>query len=282
MAFPPAVARALTRLIGTDANRARAAQLAFANTGHGYDAFGMHPDFIAFGDALVSFLYERWFRVKSYDAHHVPRHGPAILAANHSGTLPFDGMMLWADVLRHTDPPRSPRPVADYFVPTLPFIGTLFARAGVVGGSRGNVRKLLEQDSLLMLFPEGTGGIGKPFSKRYQLQDWRQGHCEMAIRFRAPVVPVGIVGAEEQMPQVATIPVEGLGLPMPFIPIPATPLPLPVRYHILYGPPLRFDLEYKPDDADDPLVVRAAAQRVREAVEGLIHRGLAAREGVFA
>ena len=112
MAFPPSVARALTRLIGSDDHRARAAHLSFADAGHGYDAFGMHPDFIAFGDALVSFLYERWFRVKSYDAHHVPSHGPAILAANHSGTLPLDGMMLWADVLRHTHPPRAPRPVA--------------------------------------------------------------------------------------------------------------------------------------------------------------------------
>lgn len=282
MAFPPRVARALTRLIGSPENQERASRLAFADAGHGYDAFGMHPDFLAFGDALVSFLYERWFRVKSYDAHHIPATGPAILAANHSGTLPFDGMMLWADVFRHTNPPRAPRPVADYFVPTLPFIGTLFARAGVVGGSRGNVRKLLEQDSMLMLFPEGTVGIGKPFSKRYQLQEWRQGHCEMAIRFRAPVVPVGIVGAEEQMPQVGSIPLDRFGSALPPLPIPATPVPLPVRYHILYGPPLRFDLEYRPDDADDPMIVRAAAQRVREAVESLIHRGLAEREGVFA
>jgi 1-acyl-sn-glycerol-3-phosphate acyltransferase len=191
-------------------------------------------------------------------------------------------MMLWTDVYRNTTPPRAPRPVADYFVSSLPFIGTLFARAGAVGGSRGNVRRLLEQGSMIMLFPEGTVGIGKPYAKRYELQEWRQGHCEMAIRFRAPVVPVGIVGAEEQMPQIAAIPVEGLGLPMPHIPIPATPLPLPVRYHILYGEPLRFDLEFRPEDADDPAILKSAAQRVRDAVEALIHRGLRERKGVFA
>jgi 1-acyl-sn-glycerol-3-phosphate acyltransferase len=282
MPFPRSIARRLTALLGSDEHLDRAARLAFADAGHGYDAFGMHPDFIAFGDALVGPLYDNYFRVKSYDTHHIPASGPAILAANHSGTLPFDAMMLWTDVFRHTSPPRAPRPVADYFVSSLPFIGTLFARAGAVGGSRGNVRKLLEQGSMIMLFPEGTVGIGKPFGKRYQLQEWRPGHCEMAIRFGAPVVPVGIVGAEEQMPQIASIPLEPLGLPMPYMPIPATPIPLPVRYHILYGEPLRFDVEYRPEDADDPAIVTAAAQRVRDAVEALLHRGLRERTGVFA
>lgn len=282
MPFPPSVARALTRALGDDRHLARARALHFHDAGHGFDPFGMHPDFVAFGDALASPVYDRWFRVRSVDAHHIPPTGPAILAANHSGTLPFDGAMLWIDVLRHTDPPRPARAVADYFVSSLPFIGTLFSRAGMVGGSRGNVRRLLESGELLLLFPEGTPGIGKRFSERYQLQEWRQGHCEMAIRYRAPVVPVGIVGAEEQMPQVARIPLRGLGLPVPYLPIPATPLPLPVRYHVYYGEPLHFEREFTPDDADDPEVVAGAAARVRAAVEGLIARGLRERAGVFA
>lgn len=281
MPFPPAVARALTRLAGRSDALDRAQRLAFHDAGHGFDPFGMHPDFLAFGDALASWVHDVWFRVESYDAHHIPRWGPGILAANHSGTLPFDGMMLWIDVLRNTDPPRAPRPVADYFVSSLPWVGTLFARAGVVGGSRGNVRRLLEQGELMMLFPEGTPGISKPYADRYQLQTWRVGHCELAIRHRAPVVPVGIVGAEEQMPQLARIPTGKLGLPVPFVPVPATPVPLPVRYHILYGEPLRFDQEFQPEDADNPEIVAACAERVRTAVEALVHRGLRERKGVF-
>ncbi|MEQ1567698.1 MAG: lysophospholipid acyltransferase family protein [Myxococcota bacterium] len=252
----------------------------FGDAGHGFDQFGMHPDFVAMGESVGALLYDRYFRVLSYGAEHVPRSGPAVLAANHSGTLPLDGAMLWVDVLRHTDPPRAARPVADYFVSTLPVVSTLFARCGVVGGSRGNARALLESGELLMIFPEGVPGIGKPFKDRYQLQEWRQGHCELAIRHSAPVVPVGIVGPEEQMPQLARIKVPGGGA-LPYIPIPATPLPLPVRYHIHYGEPLRFDQEYSPDQADDPEVVQKAADRVRAAVEGLLARGLALRKGVF-
>ncbi len=276
MPMRPTLARALTRLVRGGHNPDRAQQIQFADAGHGFDRFGMHPDFVAFGEAIANPLYASYFRVRSVGAENIPLTGPAIIAANHSGTLPLDGAMLWMDVLRHTH--RVARPVADYFVSSLPFVGTLFARCGVVGGSRGNARALLEANELLMIFPEGVPGIGKLFRQRYQLQDWRVGHVEMAIRHSAPVVPVGIVGAEEQMPQIARIP---LGGAIPYIPIPATLIPLPVRYHILYGEPLRFDREFKPADADDPAIVRSAAQRVKDAVATLLAQGLATRTGVF-
>ena len=278
MPFPPAIARALTSIFGKEQSRERAENLHFHDAGHGYDPFGMHPDFVALGDVIASPLYDRYFRVKSYGAEHIPTTGPAILAANHSGTLPFDGMMLWVDVLRNTHPPRNPRPVADYFVSSLPVVSTLFARSGVVGGSRGNDRALLESGALLMIFPEGTPGIGKLYSQRYQLQDWRKGHAELAIRHSAPIVPVGIVGAEEQMPQIARIPVPG---PVPYLPVPLTPLPMPVRYHVHYGEPIPTHLDYTPDDADDPERVAEAAARVKTAVQALVDRGLEMREGVF-
>jgi 1-acyl-sn-glycerol-3-phosphate acyltransferase len=279
MPFSPLVARALTQALGSPEISDRARRLHFADAGHGFDRFGLHPDFVAFGDLLVSPLYERYFRVKSYGAHHIPRSGPAVLAANHSGTLPVDGAMLWADVLRNTDPPRVPRPLADFFVSALPWVTTLFARGGVVSGSRGNARSLLEAGELLMIFPEGVPGIGKPFSERYKLQEWTKGHCELAIRHGAPVVPVAIIGAEEQMPQLFKIPMPE---PLPYLPIPATPLPLPVRYHIHYGEPIPLHRDYRPEDADDPEAVRAAAARVKAAVQGLIEAGLRQRQGVFA
>lgn len=277
--LPTRAARALTRALGTHAIADRRARFTYRDAGHGFDRFGLQPDYVALADLVTSPVYERYFRVRSYGFEHLPATGPAIVAANHSGTLPFDAAMLWADIYRHTDPPRAPRAVADYFVPSLPWIGTLFARTGMVGGSRGNARALLEDGELLMLFPEGTPGIGKPFRDRYQLQHWREGHCELAIRHQAPVIPVGIVGPEEQMPQIFRLP--GLG-PLPYLPIPATPVPLPVRYHIHYGAPIRFDQRFEPDQADDPACVRRAADEVRAAVQELLHEGLRQREGVFA
>lgn len=276
--LPTPAIRALTRALGSKALKDRRRRFVFRDAGHGYDQFGLQPDFVALADLVTSPVYRRYFRVESYGAHHLPGSGPAIVAANHSGTLPFDAAMLWADIYRQTDPPRAPRAMADYFVPSLPFIGTLFARTGMVGGSRGNARALLQAGELLMLFPEGTPGIGKPFKDRYRLQEWREGHCELAIRHGAPVIPAGIVGPEEQMPQLLRLP--GLG-PVPYLPIPATPFPLPVRYRILYGPPLDFSARYLPEQADDPDIVRRASNEVKHAVQELLHEGLRLRTGVF-
>ncbi len=276
----PSVAQLLAAALLPEAEKKRLERLLYSDAGHGYDPFGLHPDYVAFGEVLTAPLYDRYFRVKSKGHEHIPKKGAAVLAANHSGAVPVDGMMIWTDVLRNTEPPRVARAVADHFVPMIPMIGTLFARGGMVGGSRGNARTLLENGELLMIFPEGVPGIAKHFKDRYRLQDWRVGHVELAIRHGAPVVPVGVVGAEEQMPQIGRIPIQVAGLP--FIPITLTPLPLPVRYHILYGPPIPVHEEYRPDHADDPSAVREAAARVKAAVQALVDQGLSERTGIFS
>jgi len=244
---------------------------------HGYDVFGAHPDGAAVAHFVTSFLYDRWFRVRSQGHEHIPAEGPVIVAANHSGTLPFDAMMMYADLLRRTDPPRLPRAVADSFVAGLPFVGMLFARAGAVGGARRNVEYLLQQGELLLIFPEGVPGISKRFSQRYELQTWRGGHVELAMKYGASVVPAAVVGAEEQMPQLGRLPVRLFGAP--FLPVPATPLPLSVRYHLAYGEPIRFERD--PVAADDPERIREGAERVRASVQWLVDGLLETRPGVF-
>jgi 1-acyl-sn-glycerol-3-phosphate acyltransferase len=249
----------------------------FRDAGHGHDVFGYEPLHAALALAALEPVYRHWFRVRSYGVEHIPASGPAILVGNHSGTLPFDGMMVWTDVVLRRR--RLPRTVADYFVSALPFVSTLYARSGVVGGTAGNLRVLLEAGELLLIFPEGVPGIAKPFGERYQLREFRVGHAELAIRHQAPVVPVGIVGAEEQMPQIARLPVHAFGVP--YLPVPLTPVPLPVRYHIHYGEPLLLHEGLRPEDADDPEVVRRASERVRRAVQALVEKGLRLRKGVF-
>jgi len=263
------------------ARLSRLEDVALQDAGHGYDPFGANREWIGFGAGTVRFLYDHWFRVQSHGAYNVPPTGPVVLASNHSGTLPFDGAMIWMDVLENTSPPRLVRPVLDHFVPLLPIVGTYFARGGAVGGSRGNVRALLEAGEALLIFPEGVRGIGKPYRERYQLQHWTVGHAELALRHRAKVVPVAVIGAEEQMPQIARIERGAKLFGAPYLPVPATPLPLPVRYHIHYGAPISLYERYAPEEADEPEVLRTAAEEVKRAVEALIARGLEAREGVF-
>ena len=283
MPFPPSLVKSLAAAMLPADQFQRLEELYFQDAGHGYDAFGMHPAFIALGQAISDPLYRRYFRVISQGHEHLPASGPAVVAGNHSGNIPLDGMMIWADVLRKTQPPRVVRAIADHFVPSLPWVGTLFARSGMVGGSRGNARTLLEAGEMLLIFPEGTPGIVKPFAKRYQLQKFRIGHAELAIRHGAPIVPVGVIGAEEQLPQLLVSRRLGKPLGVPEVPIPAVPFPLPVRYRIYYGPPIPVHEDYTPDQADDPAILKEAAQRVQQAVDALLKQGLADRGGrIFA
>ena len=254
----------------------------FQDAGHGYDPFGLHPSAIHMGIGIFSWIYQSYFRVISVGAEKIPQIGSVVLAANHSGNIPIDAMMLWNDVIRQTDPPRIGRGIADHFVTALPFIGTLFARGGMVGGSRGNVRSLLEAGELLMIFPEGVPGIIKPFSQRYQLQKFRVGHAQLAILHSCPIIPVGIVGAEEQLPSFYSSERLGKFFGIEAVPIPATPIPLPVRYRIYYGDPINVQERYSPSDSDNPEILKQVALEVRAAVDQLVQRGLKERKGVFA
>jgi 1-acyl-sn-glycerol-3-phosphate acyltransferase len=260
--------------------REHLSRLAYNDAGHGYDVFGMHPTAVRVALGLCRFAHDRYFRVRSHGGEHIPRSGPAILAANHSGMLPIDAAMIVADVAAATHPPRIARAIGDVFIPLLPIVGSAFARIGMVSGSRSNVRHLLEAGELVLVFPEGVPGIAKGWRNRYQLQSWRVGHAELAIRWRVPIVPVAVIGAEEAWPQLGKL--AGFHwFGAPFLPIPATPLPLPVRHHIHYGEPIALYERWPPESADDPEVVDGAAQLVKNAVEELILKGLTQRKGLF-
>lgn len=260
--------------------RERVRRLPLRDDGHGWDRFGMHRDWVALSLAITRPLYERYFRVVHHGIENASRHPQAVFASNHSGTLPLDAMMIWHDLVRCSEPPIVPRVVVDHFVTALPGVSVLFTRAGAVGGSRGNFHEILRHGESILVFPEGVPGIGKPFKDRYTLQKWREGHAELAIRHRVPVVPVAVIGAEEQMPQLGRV--RGISMfGAPYLPITATPVPLPVRYHIWYGEPICVHCQHPPEAADDPEIVAEAARRVGDVVQDLIFRGLREREGVF-
>jgi 1-acyl-sn-glycerol-3-phosphate acyltransferase len=245
----------------------------FHDEGYGFDIFGLDPHAVARASALAAPICDRYFRLDSRGAEQIPEIGPVVVVANHAGMLPVDGGVLWLDLLRRTG--RVPRMIADRFVPRLPLVSTWFARNGVVAGTRTNVRRLLERDELVVIFPEGVSGVAKPWRERYHLQRWTVGHAELALRYGAPVVPVAIVGAEESWPVLLRLRgVRAFGAP--YLPVPMVPLPLPVRYRLRYGAPIVLE-----GAADDPDVAGTAARRVRAALETLIADALRERRSVW-
>jgi len=265
--------------LGGPGTRERLEQLTPPRNEYGVDPYGFDIDYLQAAAAPVLWLYRRYFRVQAFGLENVPDEGRVLLVGNHSGQLPFDAAMVEMACLIDKDPPRAVRALVDKWVPTLPFVSTLFARCGQVVGTPENCRRLLAADEALLVFPEGTRGLNKPFSERYTLKDFGLGFLRLALESGAPIVPVGVVGAEEQAPGILDLKPIARLLAFPHFPITPTvlPFPLPVRYRLWFGKPLR--LEGSPDDEDAVLEEKVA--RVKAAVAAEIARGLERREHVF-
>jgi 1-acyl-sn-glycerol-3-phosphate acyltransferase len=245
---------------------------------YGVDPFGFSLEYALAAIGPFVWLYRHYFRVRTYGIENVPA-GRVILVANHSGQLPLDGAMIEVAMLVEADPPRVARAMADKWVPTLPYVSTFMARCGQVVGTPENCIRLLRNDEAILVFPEGTRGLNKLYSQRYRLAEFGLGFMRLALETNAPIVPVGVVGAEEQAKAVVDVKPLARLLKMPAFPLTPTllPLPLPARYHIHFGTPMRFT--GRPDDEDAEL--ERKVKQVRAAVQGLIDRGLRERKHVY-
>lgn len=247
----------------------------------GFDPFGLSRESVRTAATIARWLYRHYFRAESFGIENVPASGRLILVANHSGQLPFDGLVIGSACFLEPPQPRLIRAMVEFFVPSVPFASYLFSRWGQITGTPENCRRLLSAEEAVLVFPEGARGISKPFSKRYQLAEFGKGFMRLALETGAPIVPVAVIGAEEQAPAVNVRPLAKLlGTPsFPVVPYPPfiAPLPLPVKYRLYFGEPMKFGGD--PDDDDELLDDKV--KQVKNRIQGMIHQGLRAREHVF-
>lgn len=250
----------------------------------GVDPFGFDPEVVQQFIGPVRWLYRHYFRVLARGIENVPS-DRVLLVANHSGQLPFDGLMIAASLIIERDPPRVVRSMIERWVPRLPFVSVTMARLGQVVGTPENCRRLLDREEAILVFPEGVRGLSKPFRNRYRLARFGSGFMRLALQQRTPIVPVSVVGAEEQAPALANLERIGRLVGAPSFPItptfpwlgPAGLLPLPTRYRIRFGEPLCFEGEGNEEDE----AIRHLIEVVRDAIQNQIDRDLAEREGIF-
>ena len=247
----------------------------------GFDPFGLSRAHVKTALTVSRWLYRHYFRAEAFGIEHLPAHGRVLLVANHSGQLPFDALVIGCAAFLEPPQPRLVRAMVEFFVPTVPFASYLFARWGQITGTPENCRRLLSADEAVLVFPEGARGISKPFSRRYQLAEFGKGFMRLALETGAPIVPIAVIGAEEQAPAVNLKPLARL-LQIPALPIVPYPpfvaaLPLPVKYRVYFGEPMRFTGD--PDDDDDALDDKI--KTVRNRIQSMIHLGLRERQHVF-
>jgi 1-acyl-sn-glycerol-3-phosphate acyltransferase len=247
----------------------------------GYDPFGFDPDVGRYALAGASLLHRLYFRTEVHGIDKLPE-GRLLIIANHSGQVPLDGVIIGASLMLDATPPRFPRSMVEKWTAELPFASTFFPRAGQVVGSPDNARRLLQQDETLIVFPEGARGISKTFDHRYEMTEFGLGFMRLALETNTPIVPVAVIGGEEQYPSVADLKPLASLLGMPAFPVIPQLFfgmlaPLPTKYRVYFGDPLRFD----GDPDDDDAVVEEKVTRVKDAIDGMLRRGLADRESIF-
>ncbi len=255
------------------------------------DAYGMDRELIDVVRPFFNFLYHTWWRTQTEGIANVPADGRGLLVANHSGVLPWDGAMIATSVANEqgSDEDRIVRTLFLNWFNTLPFISPTLSALGQVPGLPDNATRLLEEDQLVCVFPEGLKGVGKLFKDRYKLARFgRGGFVQAALRTGSPIIPVAVVGAEEIYPMLANFEPLARLMGLPYFPItpffpwlgPIGAIPLPTRWSITYCPPISL-IDYGPEDADDPLVVFTISEQVRGISQDTLNKKIAERSSVF-
>jgi 1-acyl-sn-glycerol-3-phosphate acyltransferase len=251
------------------------------------DEFGLDEAACARVRPLLEFLCERWWRVETLGLEELPRGEPTLFVANHSGLLPYDGLVL-THVLERETGLRPRFLVADWLV-TLPFAQPWLARVGGVRACRENAHRLLRRGHSVIAFPEGQKGAAKVFADRYRLQRFgRGGVIRVALEAGVPVVPVAVVGAEEAHPVLFKLHTLARAVGLPFVPVtptfpwlgPAGLLPLPSKWRIRFGVPLATD-RLGPQAAEDEVLVSRMTEELRGQIQAMLDAERRARSGVF-
>ncbi|MFC2023903.1 lysophospholipid acyltransferase family protein [Chloroflexota bacterium] len=253
------------------------------------DEWGLDWELLDAVRPFFTFLYKVYWRVETTGLENIPIEGRALLVSNHSGQLPWDGVMVGTAVLTEHPAQRLVRTLHATLLSTVPFVSSMLVRMGQTLATVENGIRLLEQDELVAVYPEGYKGIGKPYKDRYKLARFgRGGFVKMALTAQAPMIPVAVVGAEETNIALAKIPMPQNLTGVPYIPITASfPwfgllgwLPMPTKWTIDFGTPISLE-SYGPQGADNLVLVSQLTDQVRNVVQDMLVDRLARRRSVF-
>lgn len=219
------------------------------------------------GVRVARALAER-LRATLHDGDRLPRTGPALLVGNHA-LLGLDSIALTAVLL--ADGHRLPRFLAEKNLFRLPGVGAALSAMGAIPGRPEDAVALLEEGELVCVYPGGVDDSFKLSTEAYTLK-WggRAGFARVALRARAPIVPIAATGVDELFEVTRREGLIGrllLGSARYDLPVPESLVPrrVPLDYFVLP----RIAAEGDAGDAEAVERMRAATW---EALEGVLRR----------
>ncbi|HEY6558364.1 MAG TPA: lysophospholipid acyltransferase family protein [Polyangiaceae bacterium] len=242
----------------------------------GLDPYGISRKHLRVAVRSMSWWYHHYFRVRTVGIENVPARGRAMLVCNHSGGVALDAALLAGACFFDMNPPRLAQGMVEKFLGRLPFATQWLGKTGQFAGLPEHAIRLLEDERLLMVFPEGARGTAKLFKERYSLVRFGTGFVRLALETRAPIIPVACLGAGAAIPTVTNL--YGLGrlMGVPYIPLTPylLPTPLPVQIELRFAPALHFEGSGNEDDT----FINARVDEVKERILELISEGRRERD----
>ena len=243
---------------------------------YGVDPYGISKKHLVVGMSALSFLYKHYFHVGVHGIENVPRRGRAMLVGNHSGGVAIDGAMTIASMFLEMDPPRLAQGMVEKFINKVPLASLWANKTGQFTGLPEHAVRLLEDERLLMVFPEGARGTAKLYKDRYSLVDFGTGFMRLALKTHTPIIPFAFIGGGDAVPTIANAYTLGKLMGLPYVPI--TPylvaLPLPVKLEIVFGEPMHISGTGSEDDE----VVAEYVYEVKSQISEMLTRGRKERE----
>ena len=244
-----------------------------------------------FDATLVEFFYRYWFRCEVEGIENVPSEGGALLVSNHSGALPPDAAMIGKAIRDEHPNPRPLYMTVEHFFKGYPGFSQLLPKIGCVPAHPANVHRLLyDERQLVLVFPEGRKGTEKLVKDRYRVQRFgRGGFVEAAMRGKAQLQPVCVVGAEEAAPIFTQSKSLQRLTGLLYFPITPTfpwlgPLGmlgyLPAKFRIRFLEPID-TTRMGSNPAEDKALVQSVAQEVRARIQENLHEMLKKRKSVW-
>ena len=246
---------------------------------YGFDRFGLSKKALIRAYSPMAYFYRHYLKVTAFGMEFIPQEGRALIVANHSGGIGADAAMIFTSLILNDEAPRLGQGMAEYFLTRSPFASVALGRLGHLTGLPEHGEQLLDDERLVIVFPEGARGAGKLYKDRYKLVRFGTGFMRLALKTGSPIIPCAFIGGEEAFPQLFHIKWLAKLLNGPFVPVAPQLIffPLPVACQVYYGSPISFE----GDGSEPDHIIEEYIDQVRTSMERLISTGLDARPRSF-